>query len=127
MAVGISIYSNANNKTQTVNIDFVADFLAASLSGVSNELQYFFKFTTSARDLDNSQLPVKIVEGLGDLPLMEGSNVSSTRYRSATNSTNAYEDIRTMVIDYIYDYTQGHTENQWLSGCYEQKAMKFTS
>ena len=126
MAINVSIYSNGNNKTQTVSVDFAADFLAASLTGVSNELQYFFKFTTSAKDSGAKSFPVKVVQDLSDLALVNASNVAAERYQSATNTANAYTNIDTMVIDYLYDYINGHDADQWLSGCAEQLPIKFS-
>ena len=125
MAITLATYSNSNSKVQNITVDFNAEFLAASLSGTSNALQYFFKFTTSARDIDNETLPPKIVKDLSDLPVINRSN-SAQKWRSATNSTNVYENIKTMLVDYAYDYVYGHEANQWGSNCTEQKQIKFT-
>jgi hypothetical protein len=101
-----------------VNVDFVGDILAGSFTPLSTAVDYFFKFTTGERTIDGETYEPKLVMALTDLAL---SNVK----RSASDSNVAYPDVRTMVIDYIYDYTYGHETDQWSSGCSEQKPMAF--
>jgi hypothetical protein len=120
MALNISIFSNANSSSKSVSVDFAGDVLASSSNGVSNELRYFFKFTTSARDTSNLVYPVKIVEKLNELVL----NNAKQRI-SDTNA--AYANVDAMITDYIYDYVKGHAANLHTSGVAEKAPMKFTS
>jgi len=98
-------------------MDFVGDIVAVGNS-VSACKEHFIKLTTSARDTDNHTLPANIVTGLSDLAL-------NGNKQSRFNLSNAYPDIKSMVVDYVYDYINGHTANQWGSGVSEQKPMKF--
>ncbi len=123
MAINVSIYGNTNNITRSISIDFVAELFAESLTQTSNELEYYFKFTTSARDSNNIKLSQKISNSLSDLALINASNVAAQRYQSKQDSTDDYSDITEMISDYIYDYVEGHDANQWGSGCAEQKPM----
>jgi len=120
MAVSVPIYSNTNGTSKTVSVDFVGDILAASFDPSSNtgSVEYYFKFTTGARDTDNITLPVKIVKGLDDLAL---NHIK----QSATDTANVYTDVHSMVIDYIFDYINGHVADQYSSGVKQQKRMKF--
>lgn len=119
MAINVSVYSNGNNTSKSITIDFVGDLLAAS-QGPANVAcsQYFFKFSTSGRGTDNIAFPVKIVRSFSDLAL------NKTK-QSAVDTANAYTDVKSMIIDYCYDYIYGHTADQYSSGCTEQKPMKF--
>jgi len=119
MSVNIQIYSNDNSTTKTINVDFVGDILAASY-GATNAAcaQYYYKFTTSAQDTDSHNYDPKIVRSLSSLALNDTK-------QSATNTANAYSDIKSMIVDYVYDYIYGHTANQFSSGVREQKPMKF--
>ncbi len=118
MAINFNIYSNDNVSTKIVNVDFVADFLASSASGVSEQTKYFFKFTTSARKTDNSRFDVKIAEGLDDL-VLDGQK------QRITGAAAAYTDIKSMVNDYIYDYIHGHDDGEHGTTVTEQLPMKF--
>lgn len=120
MAVNIQIYSNGNNSTRTVTVDFAGDVLAESY-GVSNSssIQYFFKLQTSGRDSASVALPVKVVKTLTDLAL--NKNV-----QSATNSAAAYASVKAMIVDYTYDFIHGHIANKYSSGCTLQRPMKFS-
>ncbi len=118
MAINLSVYSNSNTSTKQIAVDFVADLLASSSNGVSNQTKYFFKLNTSARDLDNKTFDVKISESLNDLVLNNNN-------QRISGSNVAYADIKTMIIDYVYDYIHGHDEDMYGSGVLERKAMKF--
>ena len=121
MAVTINIYSNTNTTSKSVTVDFVGDVLAASYRGntLSTGYDYYFKVTTNAKDIDNAALPAQVVTSLSDLALNDTK-------QSASNVGTAYTDIRSMIVDYVYDYIYGHTANQFSSGVRLQKRMKFT-
>jgi len=42
-------------------------------------------------------------------------------------NSNPYTDVNSMIIDYTYDFINGHTVNKFGSGCTAQPAMKFTN
>jgi hypothetical protein len=119
MAVNISIYNNNNTSTQSVQVSFEGEILAG-VDDANNvtDVSYFFRLATGARDTDNITLPHKIVRSLSSLALND-------QKQSATNTANAYTDIRSMIVDYTYDYIYGHTADQYSSGVTEQKPMKF--
>jgi hypothetical protein len=121
MAINFNIYSETNSSTRTVTVDFVSDFLAAEDRGVSDSPRYFFKFSTSARTQDNKDYRIGVSEGLGDLVLK--GNTSAQRISGATT---AYTDIKSMIIDYIYDYVHGHAADLYGTGVTVQQPMKFT-
>lgn len=127
MAVNVSVYSNANNATRTITFDFVGEVMVPSdWTGTPDPCnQYYFKITTSARQDNNATYPLKIVRSLAATP----ANVASLALNGVVQSSgtsNAYGDIKSMIVDYVYDYVKGHTANQYLSGCTEQRPMKFT-
>jgi hypothetical protein len=123
MAVSIQIYSNSNATTKTVSIDFAADVLAASFgTSTGSDVQYFFKLSTGARDEANVALPVKVVKSLNELAL---NPTNALQKQSATNTNVAYTSIKSMIVDYVYDYVEGHTADQFTSGCTLQRPMKF--
>lgn len=119
----ISIYSNANNSTRTVSFEFVGDLLAASDSvyypSNAASFEYYFKITAGATQDNNLSFQPKIVRKLSDLAL-------NRQKQSQSNVGTAYGDIKTMIVDYTYDFVNGHTNNQFSSGCTEQRPMKFT-
>ncbi len=117
MAINFNIYSNDNDSTKTVTVDFFADFLASMAGGVSDATKYFFKFTTSARKTDNSRYDVKIAEGLDDLVLKESQKVTVT--------SDPYTDIKSMIMDYILHYIEGHTTGENGTTLTAQLPMKF--
>lgn len=123
MAVSIQVYSNSNATTKTISVDFAADVLAASFGNTTGStVQYFFKMSTGARDEANATLPVKVVKSLSELAL---NPTNALQKQSATNTANAYTSIKTMIIDHVYDYVEGHTADQFSSGCSLQRPMKF--
>ena len=119
MSITAQIYSNANSISKTVTVDFMGDILAASRSSNISSAQYFFKFSTSSRNDLNQTIPPKVVLQLSDLAL-------NLQKQSASDDSNSYADINSMVVDYLYDYINGHTANQFTSGCTLQRPMKFT-
>jgi hypothetical protein len=118
MAISYSVYSNGNSATKAISVDFVADYLASSSNGVSDQTKYFFKFITAARTEDNKAYGVKVVESLSDL-VLNGEN------QRISGSNAAYSDIKSMIVDYLYDYVNGHDENEHGATVAEQKPMKF--
>ena len=118
MAITYNVYSNGNASSKTITVDLGVDYLASSSNGVSNTERYFFKFTTSARDADNRPFGARISESLNDLVL-------NGEKQRISNTAAAYGDIKSMIVDYLYDLVRGHDENQWLTTVSEQKPMKF--
>jgi len=120
MALNLTVYSNANNVSRTITFDFFNDIAAIEAEpSLSNEIQFFFKASTSARDLNNAAYPVRIITGLDDLAL---NGVK----QSAVDTDAEYSNVKAMVIDYTYDMIHGHTANQFGSGCKVKPPMKFS-
>jgi hypothetical protein len=117
MAINISVYSNANSASQTMTVDFVGDVLAATDSN-NTSMEYYFKITTGARQDNNVAFPIKIVRDLGEIAL------NKTK-QSASNTAADYTNIDAMVTDYCYDFINGHTADQFSSGCTLQRPVKF--
>ena len=121
MSVNVSIYSNANSSSKSVTVDFVGDVLVAS-TGDSNAagVEYYFKMTTGARQDNLAVYPVRVARSLSEL-VLNGNNQSALN----SGSANAYSDIKSMVIDYIYDYINGHAADAYSSGVDGQNPMQF--
>ena len=128
MAINVSVYSNANNSTRTISFDFVGDVMVPDdwTTDPNACNQYYFKVTTSARQDNNTSYPVKIVRSLAATPANVASLALNGAKQSRTDTANAYSDIREMIEDYVYDFINGHTANQFSSGCTEQRPMKFS-
>ncbi len=118
MAINLEIYSNANAVTRSVTVDFFADLLSDSATAASDQIVYYLKISTSARDTSNLPYNIKIVKGLGDLAL-------NRIKQSANDSSNDYSSIDEMIKDYVYDYVHGHTIDQFSSGVAAKAPMKF--
>jgi len=118
MAINYTIYSNGNASSRTVSVDLASDFLVSSSNGVSSTNRYFFKFITQARDTNNNRFGVKICEGFDDLVL-------NGEKQRVSNTASPYSDIKSMVVDYMYDFVHGHDAGQWGTTVTEQKPMKF--
>lgn len=126
MAISVQIYSNANSSSRSINFAFVGDILADSDSPSNAACNaFYFKVTAGGTQDNNAAFPVKIVRSLSDLVLAK--NGGGTKHQSGLNSgsTNNYTDIKSMVIDYTYDYINGHAANAYGSGCTIQRPMKF--
>jgi hypothetical protein len=121
MAINLSIYSNGNASSKTIAVDFLSDWLASSSNGVSDQVKYFFKFTTGAKDEDGLSYEVRIAESLSDLVL----NKEFQRTNVITPDSNAYSNIKTMIMDYAYDFVYGHDVNQNGATIQAKAAMKF--
>ena len=123
MAVKEEIYNNVSGGTSYVNVEFDNSILTADPSD-ANQV-YYISFTprASAKDTGGTSLPKKVATGLDDLALT-GANVAA-RTQSATNTSNAYSDITALVADYMYDYINGHTANQFSSGVRAQLPLDF--
>lgn len=121
MAINLQVYSNAYNTTKTIVVDFVAQVatITDDLS-VNDNLRYFFKFTTGARDTSGLAYSPRVVEDLSDLAL------NKTK-QSAVNSAAAYSNVKAMIVDYVYDYINGHTADQYSSGVAAKAPMRFSS
>lgn len=126
MAVNISIYSNTNTTSKSIAFDFVGDVLAANSewnNANTSSVEYYFKITTGAQDSASAAFPAKVVRSLDELAL---NGTAATRKQAATNTANAYSDIRSMIVDYTYDFITGHLANTFSSACTLQLPMKFT-
>ena len=131
MAITVQVYSNANSATRSITFDFVSDILApddapANASCNASCNAFYFKVTTSAVQDNSVAFPVKIVRSLSDLALYKPGATGVTKHQRIINYTNAYPDIRSMVVDYTYDFINGHTANLYSSECTLQRPMKFT-
>ena len=128
MAINVNIYSNVNNTTRTVTFDFAGEVMVPSdLLGYANPCnQYYFKITTSARQDNNVTYPLKIVRSLADVPANVASLALNGVKQSRTDTNAAYTNIRDMIEDYVWDFVNGHTADQFTSGCTLQRPMKFT-
>jgi len=123
MAINVNIYSNANASSRTITFDFVGDVLAASQETPfsptnASSIEYYFKVTTGAKQDNDAAIPAKVVRGLSELVLND-------QKQRITNTAAAYSDIKSMVVDYTYDYINGHVADLYSSGCTERRPMKF--
>jgi hypothetical protein len=119
MAINISVYSNANSSSKSISFNFASDILAASdqpANAVSNS--FYFKVTAGSTQDNGSSYPVKIIRGLDELVL-------NKQKQRMNDTANAYSSIKEMIVDYTYDYINGHSANLYGSECTEQKPMKF--
>jgi len=121
MAVNIQIYSNGNSASKSITFNFVEDVLAPkdASATISPEASYYFRVTTSAKQTNNVAFPVKIVRGLDELVL-------NRQKQRIVNTANAYSTIKEMVVDYTYDFINGHAANLYGSSCTVQRSMKFS-
>lgn len=119
MAININVYDVTYNTTKTIAVDFIVGVIAYD-DPVSTTPIAAFKFTTSARDVNNDIFSPRIVKGLDGLAL-NGNNQSNG------GSASDYSDVKSMIIDYVYDMINGHTLGQSGSGCEAKAAMKFST
>ena len=119
MAISVQIYSNANSSSRSISFDFVGDILSPSdvPTNVSCN-SYYFKIVSGGTQDNNAAFPARVVRGLDELVL------NKTKQR-VVNTANAYSDIRSMIVDYTYDFIHGHTADLYSSGCTLQRPMKF--
>jgi hypothetical protein len=95
----------------TIQIDFVgADAVAPITGAMSHDLKYFIVMSTSQKDDNDMVMQPKINNGNTDLAL-NGAK------QSASDSAVAYADIQAIVNDYTYDLINGHSADQYGSGC----------
>jgi hypothetical protein len=118
MSVNVQIYNNVNNVSTSITIDFETAILPDGNTVTTTEYDAYFSFVTSALDEGGEGYPVKIIKNLSTLAL--NNNV-----RSSSNSSVAYGNVHAMVVDYLYDYINGHTANQYASGVDEKLPMRF--
>jgi len=129
MAINLSIYSNANSSSNSVVFDFVGDVLASSHDGLpysptnASSVEYYFKVTTNARQDNGNPYPAKIVRSLDELVL--NRQKQSRNPYGDPYSTNAYSDVKSMVVDYAWDYINGHDANEDGTGVKAQNPMRF--
>ena len=121
MSINLQIRDKVTNRTQTVTVDFVADLLSNSISGNVNEFQYFFTFSTGARDLDNKAYFKKIILSFEDLALN-----NTYRSKGLVPDNTPYISIKDMLEDYMYDYIYGHLADQFGSGVTYKAPMKYS-
>ena len=121
MAISVTIYSNANATTNTINVDFLADLLASSSNGVSDELKYFFKFSTGGNvvDEEGKGYSVRLAESLTDVVL-------NKEKQRMVNSASPYTDIKSMIVDYTYDYIYGHAAGEYGTSVGKKAPMNFS-
>ena len=91
MAVSVSIYSESEETTKRLTLDFVGDILASNDQAATGETDYYFKITTTARDSGGVTLPVKVMQNLSVAP---------------GGGATVYNNITEMMRDYIYWYAQ---------------------
>ena len=118
MSINVQIYDETAAALKNIEIDFLAEVLSTSTVNTPT-VQYFFKFTTGARDTSNLSYEPRIVRLMSDLAL------NKTK-KSSVDSAVAYASIKAMVEDYVYDYIYGHTADQFTSGCTVKAPMKYT-
>lgn len=119
MAVTYTIFDETANKSKQITVDFLGNFLAASGSTFSSNMDFYFRIKTVAKDTDGNPLPESLVLSLDELVL----NGAKQR---RTNVATDYTDINDMIEDYLYDYVNGHTANLYSSGVSARAAIAFT-
>ena len=122
MALNLTIYSNANNVSKTITVDFLNGTILDSSYNPSNpsNQRYYLKLSTSSKDTSGASYPIVILEDLSTLAL-NGAK------QSASNTAASYASINSAIIDYAYDMINGHTLNQFNSGCSAKAPMKFSN
>jgi hypothetical protein len=122
MAITLSIYSNVYNTTKSITVDFQTFPIATLPHDVTADLdnRYFIKITNTNRDTNNLAYSPVIIESLSDLAL-------NGQKQSAVDTANAYADIKSAIIDYIYDFVHGHTAGQYGTQVTAKAPMKFSS
>ena len=120
MSVKEEIYNNVSGGSSYVTVDFANSILTQDPSDASQI--YYISFTpkSTAKTTSGASLPVKAATGLDDL-VLAGNGGS----QSITNDSNAYSNITAMVADYMYDYINGHTSNQFSTGVTAQLPLDF--
>jgi hypothetical protein len=118
MAINVQIYGNVNNVTRSITVDFSTAILPDGITVATTEYDAYFSFVTNALDEGGDSYPVRIVKDLSTLAL--NNNV-----RSSSNSSVAYGNVHAMVTDYLFDYINGHTADQFSSGVAEKLPMRF--
>jgi len=121
MSVNLSIYNNVAGLTKTCKIDFIGGdvFVPTIDAEYDATIEYFITLDTNAQDTASVKLPTKVVRYNGDLAL-------NHLKRSQSDSNTAYASIKDSVDDMIFDLINGHTANQFTSGCTAQLPMKWT-
>lgn len=118
MAINLNLYSINNTASKTLIVDFDANFLAASRTGVSTGVEYFFKFNVSGNYQDGRSVETKLNSGLSDLVL-------NGEKRRISNTASAYTDIKSMIVDYAFDCINGHDAGENGSSVDAQPPLDF--
>lgn len=121
MAINVTVYSNGNSSSKTINVDFACELLSSSYAPLDNQIKYFFKISTTAKDTSNATyFPAKVLKGLG------GANLALNGTKQAVSNTAAdYSTITELIEDHIYDMVTGHEANKNNSGVSYRPPMKF--
>ena len=122
MPVKEEIYNNISGGSSYVNVSFTNTILTQDPSSATQIYYISFVPKSSAKDTGGTTLPTKAATGLNDLCL--GGNVASATQSSA-NVGSDYTSINNLVADYMYDYIDGHTANQFLTGVRAQLPLDF--
>lgn len=111
------IYDNVGGGTaKTITVNLNADFLVAD--NPNPTLTYYVIVSTTSKNVNNGNIDNSYIMSLGQFPL-------NGTHRSATNSTTPYTTVTELVNDYVYDMVNGHSANQYSSGCSARLGMQF--
>jgi len=117
MAITVRVLNESNNRVGQIQLDLVLDVLASEDEyPLSTDCEFYFKMNTTSLQVGGGSIPVKVTKSLSDLAL-NGAK------QSRTNVATDYTSVTDMVEDYIFDFTHGHTADQYTSGCTAQGAM----
>ena len=123
MSVRENLYNNVSGGTSYVTISFTNSVLTQDPSDPAQKYYISFVPYTRARDTGNNVMPTKVATGLDDLALT-GANVAAAKQSSA-NISDDYTSINNLVADYLYDYINGHTADQFGTGVTTQLPLDF--
>lgn len=115
MAINYRVFNHETGRTAQVAVDFDTNLLV-EVGNYNGDLDYYFKFQTSARNTSGQVIPVKIVTALDELAI-QGSTSDS---KSIADDDTPYASIKEMVEDYVFDIINGHEADQYGTGSDEQ-------
>jgi len=116
MSVKEEMYNNVSGGASSVTIEFTNTILTQDPSD-ANQI-YYISFVPKGKDANGTVLPSKAAVGLNDLAL-------NASVQSSANLSSDYTSINNLVADYMYDYINGHTANQFNSGATVQLPLNF--
>jgi len=120
MALTLKLYSASNATTKTVTVDFAAEVGAFTTdTSVDNSYRYFINFKTTATDTSDNSYNALVANSLDDLAL---NGVK----QSATDTNAAYTTITALIQDYLHNYINGNTADQFSSGVAARAPMDFS-